>query len=250
MKLPILSHPTFEIDIPSSHGKLKHKYRPMLVKEEKILLMAKKEGTSMAMYRAIEQVLAACFHSSMGTVVPSLKEVQKYTLFDMEYVFLKLRGQSVSNVVKVMYKDSEDGKDYPFEVNLDELKVKFPEKEDFMVVTHEGLKAQGFIMKYPMAQIYGSNVFSRADVMPEDLMQELIVWCVESFFSGDTSIPFAGLPRFEIDSFMANLDLASYEKLKTWVSTLPRLNHEISYQNSLGNTRKIEMTTLSDFFTL
>jgi hypothetical protein len=256
MKLPILSHPTFEVIIPSSKGKLKHTYRPLLVKEEKILLMAKKDSTNSSIYKAIEQVLSYCFVTEQLGVLP-LKEIQKYTLFDLEYVFLQVRAESVSNVSKVVYKDSEDDKEYTLDIPLKEVNIKWPEKvddEQFFTVLLESkgpnLKTSGFIMKYPSAQIYTAKVFSNVEATAEDLLHELIVWAIDSFFEGENSYSFAGLPRAEVEKFMAELDLASYEKLKAWVAELPRLYYELSYENSKGTSRKIELSTLSDFFTL
>jgi len=238
MKLPVLLHPVFDVTIPSTKHKIK--IRPLLVKEEKILLMAKQSGTNADIYQAIHQIVTNC-------IVDADVKPDKFTLFDLEYVFLKLRAVSISNVVKVIYKDVEDKKDYPFDVDLDKLKVKFPEKTDHKIALGPD---KGFVMQYPKAGLYGSEIFSKEGVTEEEVIEALVTACVESYFDGENVYKFSDNKKEDIKSFIENLDIETYNKIKEYVADLPHLHYQIKYTNSLGNERTIEMNTLSDFFTL
>jgi hypothetical protein len=106
--LPKIEHPTFKIKIPSTEKT--HSFRPFLVKEEKILLMAKESKSTSDILSAIRQIVINCS-------VDEKFDIDKLALFDLEYIFLKLRSISVDNVVKVAYRDNEDSKLYYFEVD-------------------------------------------------------------------------------------------------------------------------------------
>jgi len=118
MALPKITHPMFDVIIPSTKTKIK--IRPMLVKEEKILLMAKNGEEETEILAAVNQVVNNC-------IITDGIDVDKLALFDVEYLFVKIRAVSVSNVSKVSYKDNEDEKIYDFEVDLNNVEVKFPE---------------------------------------------------------------------------------------------------------------------------
>ena len=119
MALPKLTHPMFDVVVPSSKKVIK--IRPMLVKEEKILLMAKTSDDPSEILSAVKQVVNNC-------IVDSDIDVEKFPLFDVEYIFIKIRSYSVSNISKVSYRDNEDNKVYDFEVDLEKVNVVFPEK--------------------------------------------------------------------------------------------------------------------------
>ena len=237
-KLPTIDHPLFDVNVPSTKKKIK--IRPMLVKEEKLLLMAKVSGTNADIYKAIKQVVNNC-------LAQTDIDVNKLTLFDLEYIFLKLRATSVSNVVKVIYKDAEDNKDYPFDIDLDKLEVKFPEDTSLKVATGT---AKGFVMKYPLADLYNSDAFNKSDAPEATLIDELILNCIDSYFDGETVYKFSDNKKDDVKTFVDNLDLTSYNKIRDFVSNLPRLFYSIKYKNSLDHDRTSEMNTLSDFFTL
>lgn len=235
-KLPVLVHPLFDVIIPSTKKVIK--LRPMLVKEEKILLIAKESGTNKDIYQAIKQIVHNCLS---GTNYP----VDKLTLFDLEFIFLKLRAISVSNVVKVIYKDAEDKNDYPFEVKLDDLEVKFSDKYLEKIATAADA---GFVCKYPTAEIYASPIFANAEAKEVDLVEELVIHSVESYFQGETIFKFSENKKEDIKAFIENLPISVYDKLKENVLELPKLHYEFKYKNALGNDRVITMSSLSDFF--
>ena len=116
MSLPKIEHPIFKIKIPSSKREVR--FRPFLVKEEKILLIAKTSEQENDILLAIKQVVNNCALDDLN--------IDKLALFDVEYLFLRIRAQSVNNIVSVTYRDNEDPMDYDFDIDLNNVNVVFP----------------------------------------------------------------------------------------------------------------------------
>ena len=239
MKLPTIQHPIFELTIPSTKKKIK--VRPMLVKEEKILLMAKEGQAFNEIQLAIKQVVNNC-------ILNADFDINGLTLFDIEYMFIRLRAISIDSKAKVAYKDGEDETVYDFEVDLNNIEVKFPEKIDKNIVMGTD---SGILMKWPEARLYENEVFLTAE-NEEQIFEELVINCIEKYYEGDKVYPMndieGGKPK--IKEFVDNLDIATFNKIREFFSNLPSVYHEITYTNSKGNERKIVMNSLSDFFTL
>jgi len=236
MALPKLTHPMFDVVIPSSKKKIK--IRPMLVKEEKILLMAKTSDDPSDILSAVKQVVNNC-------IVDSDVDVEKLALFDVEYIFVKIRSYSVSNVSKVSYRDNEDNKVYDFDVDLDKVEVVFPEKTDTNFAINDTM---GIIMKYPQASLYSDKEFLNSSA--EQVLDNLILNCIDKIYDGDTMLDPKTFPKEELKEFIENIDVNSYDKLRKFFNSLPTLQYKISYKNEMGNERNIELNSLTDFFTL
>jgi hypothetical protein len=237
MKLPKIDHPIYDVTIPSTKKKVK--IRPMLVKEEKILLMAKEGSNPYEIFQAIKQVVNNC-------IVTGDFDANKLTLFDLEYMFLRIRSVSIGNIVKVSYRD-EDGKDYPFDIDLEKIEVKFPENHEMLIKTGE---SSGFQMKYPLASIYATEAFTSGKATEQELVDELIVNSIEDYFDGESTWRLSQQPRNEVREFMDGLDIATYNKIREFVAALPTLYYEVKYTNSNGKEQLIKLTTLTDFFIL
>lgn len=236
MPLPKLTHPMFDVIIPSSKKKIK--IRPMLVKEEKILLMAKTGEDANEILNAVKQVVNNC-------IIDADIDIEKLALFDIEYLFVKIRAFSVSNISKVSYKDNEDNKIYDFDVDLEKVEVRFPEKiEKSFAITD----STGILMKYPDASLYSNKEFLASP--PEKILDQLILNCIDKIYDGDDMIDPKKYPKAELEEFVENLDVTTYDKLRGFFNNLPSLYYKIEYKNSNGNERNIEMTSLTDFFTL
>jgi hypothetical protein len=167
MSLPKLDYPMYSIKIPSL--KKEYSFRPFLVKEEKLLLMAKESQVPAESLAAIKQVVNNCLIDKF--------DVNKMTVFDLEYVFLKLRAVSVENKIKVSYKDFEDDKLYDFEVDLNDVEITYPEKKDNVIRIN---KNSGLTMVYPSASLYDDKEFLSLE---KDYMFELIIKCIEKLLS-------------------------------------------------------------------
>jgi hypothetical protein len=236
MALPKLTHPMFDVVIPSSKKKIK--IRPMLVKEEKILLMAKTSDDPSDILSAVKQVVNNC-------VVDSDVDIEKLALFDVEYIFIKIRSYSVSNISKVSYRDNEDGKVYDFDVDLDKVEVVFPEKLD---TNFSITDTMGVIMKYPQASLYSDKEFLQSPA--EEILDNLILNCIDKIYDGDTMVDPKSYPKEELKDFVENIDVNTYDKLRKFFNSLPTLQYKITYKNENGNERNIELNSLTDFFTL
>jgi len=235
MALPKLKQPTHELKIPST-GKLET-FRPFVVKEEKILLMAKSSQDPTDIFRSIKQVVNNC-------AIDNNFDVDKLTIFDLEYLFLRIRGFSVNNIVEVSYRDNEDQKIYNFNIDLNKIEVKFA---DNVNKTIKLTKETGMTMKYPSASIFDDKEYFKSG---EDSFYELIVRCVDKIFDGDDIYDPNDYTKEEVEEFLEQVNVNTFQEIVKFMETTPKLYHKIVYKNSNGNERVIELTTLTDFFTL
>lgn len=232
--LPKLDYPIHNITIPSI--KKATKFRPFLVKEEKLLLMGKESNNSTDILGAIKQIVNNC------CLDPKF-DVNKLAIFDLEYIFLKLRALSVDNNIKVSYKDNEDDKVYDFEIDLDSVKIKFPEKVNNVIKITD---KSGLTMQYPSASLYDDKEFL---ALEKDYMFELIVRCIENIFYEDEVYPAKDYKKQDLNEFLENLDIKTFQKIQEFLLNVPKMEHKIEYTNELGNKREIILSSLNDFFT-
>lgn len=232
-KLPIIQHPIFNIKVPSLNKE--HKFRPFLVKEEKLLLIAKESKSDIDIFTSIKQIVQNCS-------LDKKLDINKLSIFDLEYLFLKLRGVSIDNNVKITFKDYEDSKIYEFDVNIEEISVIFPEKVENNIKI--GPKS-GIIMKYPSASLYSDQEFLN---LSRDHLFELIVRCVDKIYDGEEIYEAKEFDKKEVENFLENLSVKVFEQVQKFLLSTPKLEYVIKYKNSLGNDRQIVLNKLSDFF--
>ena len=198
--------------------------------------MAKENENPIEILSTIKQIVNNCS-------LDKSFDVNKIALFDLEYLFLKLRAVSVENTITVTYKDNEDGKTYEFEINLDEVNVVFPEKiQNNIKITEKS----GMIMKYPSASLYDDESFLS---MQKEQLFALIVRCIDSIYFEDEIYNASDYKVKELEEFLEGLDIKTFEKVQSFLISLPKLEKKLEYTNSLGNKREIVLNTLSDFFT-
>ena len=232
MSLPKIDQPLFEVTIPSTGKKIK--FRPFLVKEEKILLIAQQSDSDRDIIRAIKQVLNNCIVDDVN--------VDDLATFDLEYMFLKLRAKSVNNMVKLSYRDNEDDKVYDFEIDLDEIEVKRTEGVTNKIKLNDEV---GIIMQYPSASITEELGEFESEV---DLLMFFIKKCIAEIYDSESVYVVKEQAEEELDQFIDSLDVATFEKIREFFEGMPRLYHELKYTNEMGNERVIELTNLKDFF--
>jgi hypothetical protein len=236
MPLPKINTPMFDFVIPSTKKKIK--IRPMLVKEEKILLMAKESKENGDILNAIKQVVNNC-------IIDSDIDIDKLPIFDLEYLFIKIRSISVSNITKVSYKDNEDNKVYDFDVDLDKIKVIFPETIEKRIMISDDT---GIVLKYPDASLYSDDIFLNNS--ETEVFEMMALNCIEKIFAGDEIHVPKDYTKAELMEFLENMDIISFNKFREFTSNLPKMEYTINYKNELGNDRKIVLSSLNDFFTL
>lgn len=232
--LPKIDYPVYKIKIPSL--KKDFQFRPFLVKEEKLLLMAKESENSSDILSAIKQIINNC-------AIDSKFDVNKLAVFDLEYVFLKLRAISVDNMVKVSYKDKEDDKIYDFDINLDDVQVKFPEKIDNIIKITD---KSGIVMKYPSASLYDDKDFLSIE---KDYMFELIVRCIDTIYYEDQVYKASEYKKSDLNEFLENLNVKVFDTIQQFLINVPRMEYKIEYVNEKDHKREILLSSLNDFFT-
>ena len=237
--LPKIEYPINEIEFKSLNKKFK--FRPMLVKEEKLLLMAKESQSDSDIFTAVKQVVTNC----------SLEEklnVEKIPLFELEYTFLTLRMQSINNVVELSYHDSEDDQDYKFTVNLEDIKIKYPENPPSNKID-VGKSGVGIVLRYPPASLYSNEKFLKATGVSASF-DEILFSSIEQIYDAETVYDPSLQTREELTEFLETVDSSSYKKIQEFFESTPYMEHIIEYKNKSGTERKITLRTLNDFFIL
>lgn len=231
MPLPKLSTPIFDIKVPSK--KTTMKFRPFLVKEEKLLLIGQQSDSAGDMILAIKQVINNCCLDEL--------DIDSLASFDLEYIFIKLRARSVENVVTLQYRDNEDQKIYDFEVNLDEIEVNMTETVDNNIQLTDGI---GITLHYPNV----SAAERLANIKDEqDILNRLMLECIDTIYDSETVYPVNEYTEQEIMDFIDNIDAKSFRKVEKFFESMPKLSHTLKYTNSLGNERSIELNSVQDF---
>lgn len=232
--LPKNDYPIFKLTIPSTKKEIR--FRPFLVKEEKILLMAKTTEQENDMILAIKQVVNNCAIDPI--------DVDKLALFDLEFLFLRIRSQSVNNIVSVTYKDNEDDNNYEFDIDLNQVSVVFPEGKE---KTIKFTPTSGIIMKYPEASLYEDKDFLSSG---DDVFYQLVLRSIEKIYDEENVYDVKNYSLNEVAEYIENMDVKTFDKIRDFMIDQPTMLYTINYKNRMGNDRKIELTTLSDFFTL
>jgi len=235
MALPQVQTPTFSVVQPSTKNDLI--IRPFLVKEEKVLLVAKESKEHADVYAAIKQVVQNC-------VLTEGFNVNDVPIYDLEYLFIKLRAVSVNNVVKFTVEDSEDGIEYALECDLDEVEVTFPDNHTNKIMIDDEF---GVILNAPTPTI--------ADSLKDltnltDIIYQTIMHCIECVFDNDDTYEWSANSEEDKAAFLDSLPLEAYNNIAAFFQTSPRIEHVVEYENSNGKKKKVVFRSLNDFFML
>jgi hypothetical protein len=235
--LPKLSQPIHTFTVPSSGKPIK--MRPMKVADEKLLLMAKEGGNANDILATVKQIINNC-------ILDEKFDVNKLSLFDVDWLFIKLRVISVGKDITVVYFDHGDQKEYPIEIDLDTIEIKGLGEVDSKIPITD---TTGLIMKYPTCDIYDTDVFKKEGVTSQELFDELVLKCLDKYYDGEVFTNFKDQHPAEVKTFINDLDVKTYHQIKRFIEELPTLFHESKYTNSLGEEKVITSTSLPDFFT-
>ena len=236
MPLPKISTPTYELTIPSSERKIK--YRPFLVKEEKILIIAMESQDDKQIAQAVKDVLGSCILSKGISV-------DKLSTFDIEYLFLNIRGKSVGETVEVLVTCPDDNKTkVPVVVNLDEIQVIRSENHSADISLDGNLSMR---MKYPsMGEVVKSNF--NVEMKVDDTF-DMVCSCIEQVYSEEESWAASDCTKKELLEFLEQLDSSQFKKIETFFETMPKLSHTFKVVNP--NTKvesDITLEGLNAFF--
>lgn len=235
MALPKINYPIYDLTLPSTKQAIK--YRPFLVKEEKILLAAQVSGETADVVNSIRQVINNC-------ILTENVNIDSLTTFDLEYLFIKIRAKSVNNVITLAYRDLDDDKRYEVEVDLDTIEIKEDPNHTNKIDIGNGY---GLIMKYPSADIATSVKILDGEM---DVFFEVLKGCIEAVYDSENIYKASETSAEELDEFIQSLDVNTFKKIQDFFTTMPKLYYEVKYTNSLGKEKVIPLTTLNDFFSL
>ena len=235
MGLPKVLHPTFSLVLPSTKQTIH--FRPFLVREEKVLLIAQASEDKTDIVKAIKQVVQNC-------IIEEDVDVNEFTTFDLEYFFIKLRSKSVQNIVKLSYKDREDGKVYDIEVDLETVQVKEAVNLSNKI---ELSPSSGIMLRYPKVSI-SDEVEAITD--PVEFNFAIIEACIDCVYDGDNVYKLKDFTKEEVKEYINNLDVKTYQAIQSFIDAMPTIEHTLSYTNSKGREVKIVLRTITDFFSL
>ena len=231
MPLPKINAPTYELVIPSSNKKIR--YRPFLVKEEKILVIAMESNDIKDIARAVKQVLGNC-------ILTRGIKIDKLSTFDIEYLFLNVRGKSVGESVEVMVTCNDDGEtQVPVTVDLDAIQVTFDPDHNKDIKLDDNLTMR---MKYPSLDQFIKENFAVDGVGFEQSI-DMIAGCVDMVFSEEETWTGADFSKKEMVEFLEGLGSKQFKELEKFFSTMPKLTHEFIVTNpktKVENTIKLE----------
>ena len=237
MPLPKISTPTYELVLPSSGRKIK--YRPFLVKEEKILIIALESQDQKQIATAIKQILSACILTK-GT------KVEKLSTFDIEYLFLNVRGKSVGEQIEVMVTCPDDGKtQVPLTINIDTIKVKKSKDHKTDIKLDEKYTMK---MRYPSLDEFIKSNFS-VDQMKVDDTFDLIASCIDQVYSEEESWTHEDCTQKELSEFLEQLNSGQFKEVEEFFNTMPKLTHTVKVKNpNTGVESDVLLEGLQNFF--
>lgn len=237
MPLPTIATPTYELNLPSNDKKIK--YRPFLVKEEKILILAMESEDTKQITTAITDVLNAC-------ILTRGVKVDQLPTFDIEYLFLNVRSKSVGEVVDLIVTCSDDGETkVDVSVNLDDIKVEKKENHKKDIKLDENLSLR---LKYPsMEQFIKSNFdFDGTNV---EASFKMIAGCIDQIYTEDEAWAGTDYTEKERIEFLDQLNTKQFKEVELFFDTMPKLSHKMTVKNpNTGVDNEVVLEGLASFF--
>lgn len=241
MPLPKIATPTYELELPST-GKV-IKYRPFLVKEEKVLILALESQDIKQITLAIKSVLKDC-------ILTKGIKVEDLPSFDIEYIFLNVRGKSVGESIDLIVTCSDDGTtEVPVKVFVDEISVQKDENHSTEIRIDDSIVIK---MKYPSLEQFIKNNFdftTQESVSTIEKSFDIISSCIESIFTEEEAWAAADVTKKELIEFIESMNADQFKKIEKFFETMPKLSHTFTVVNP--NT-KVENTVtlegLTSFF--
>jgi hypothetical protein len=240
MPLPKISTPTYELELPSTGKKIR--YRPFLVREEKILIMALESEDTKQISNAIVQILSDC-------IATKTVKVSELSTFDIEYLFLNVRAKSVGETVEVNVTCPDDGEtQVQMELNIDDIKVQKDPNHSNIIKLDENLSMK---LKYPSLEQFVENNFE-VNESDSDVNKSLsmIISCIDMVYDQEESWSAADCSKKELEEFVEQMNTKQFKEIENFFVTMPKLSHTIKVKNP--NTKvesEVVLEGLASFFT-
>ena len=238
MSLPKINAPEYRLNVPSTDEEIT--YRPFLVKEEKLLLIAQETGTDKSTYDAIKQIIKSCCSNDL--------DVDKMPLFDMEYIFLNIRAKSVGEVAELKITCPDDEKtQVDVEVDLTKVKVQMDEKHDARIQLTDDI---GLLMCYPTLGTVGYATSAKGDSESNaKILFEMIGNCMYQIWQGEETFDCMDYSHKDKMAFLESLTHDQFEKIQLFFDTMPTLKHDIEITNPNTNVKStLTLSGMNDFF--
>ena len=236
MALPKLTTPTYELEIPSTDEKIK--YRPFLVKEEKILMMALESKQEKDITQAVKDIVKECTFNKVN--------IDNMPMFDFEYIFLNIRSKSVGEVSKLKILCPDDKKTYAdVELDLNEVNVQVGEDHTNKIDLGNGT---GMIMQYPSIDSFKDSGIR--DINASNML-EVISTCILQIYEDEGKKVYNSKDQTqkELTDFIEQLNTKQFKDVQKFFDTMPKLKHEITVKNPKTKVEsKITLSGLNDFF--
>jgi len=238
MPLPKISTPTYELTLPSTGKQIQ--YRPFLVKEEKVLVIALESEDTKQITTAIKNVIKSCIQTR-GVKVESLPT------FDIEYLFLNIRGKSVGEVVEVNLVCPDDNETtVKAEINLDDIQVEKTEGHTNKIKIDNEIMME---MKYPSLDEFIKNNFDMSGGSDMDQSFELIASCIDKIYTADEVWTAADCTKKEIRDFLEQMNSSQFKEIENFYTTMPKLSHTLEITNPKTKvTSEVVLEGLASFF--
>ena len=236
MALPKLNTPTYEVEIPSTDEKIK--FRPFLVKEEKVLMMALETKDNAQIVNAVKDIVSECTYNKLN--------INTMPMFDVEYIFLQIRSKSVGEVSKVKILCPDDKKTYSnVEIDLNEVKVQVEDEHTNKI---ELTDSMGMIMTYPNIDSFTENGIQ--DINASNML-DVIGTCILQIYEdkGEKVYEAKDQTKKELVEFIEQLNTKQFQDVQKFFDTMPRLKHTIKVKNpKTKKTSDVTLSGLNDFF--
>ena len=238
MPLPTIATPTYELELPSTGKKIK--YRPFLVKEEKLLVLALESEDTKQISTAIKAVLKNCIQTR-GVKVDNLPT------FDIEYLFLNIRGKSVGEEIEVNLIAPDDKEtSVPVTINIDEIEIQKKEGHTNKIKLDESLMMQ---MKYPSLNEFVKNNFDFDGEVDMDQSFDLIASCIDKIYNEEEVWSTADCTKKEVKDFLEQMNSMQFKEIETFFESMPKLSHSVTFINPKTQVEStVVLEGLSSFF--
>ena len=238
MPLPKIATPTYELVLPSTDETIQ--YRPFLVKEEKLLVLALESEDNKQITTAIKSVLKNC-------VLTKGIKVEQLPTFDIEFLFLNIRGKSVGEELEVNIVCPDDEKtQVTVDINLDDIQVQKSEEHNKQIKLDDNLMME---MKYPSLDQFIKNNFDFNEKNQMDQSFQLIASCIDKIYSEEEVWASEDCTKKEMSEFLESMNSTQFKEIETFFETMPKLSHTIEVVNP--NTKKkneVVLEGLASFF--
>ena len=236
MALPKLTTPTYELEVPSTDEKIS--YRPFLVKEEKILLMAMESGKNEDIVNAVKQIVSECTFNKL--------KVGTMPMFDVEYLFLNIRAKSIGEVSKLKLLCPDDKETYAdVEVNLEKVQVQVGDNHTNKIELTDDM---GMIMTYPTIDSFSQSGLQSINASN---MTDIIGSCILQIYenSGEKVYEAKDQTQKELKEFVEQMNTKQFQKVQKFFDTMPKLKHNVKVKNpKTKKTSEVTLQGLNDFF--